>query len=156
VIAAPMPFEDFSRRSCFEFRIGVEGEGAAGAARHRSRRDLEKLSNIIDRLDEVKRESGSGIQEDFAFHLAIASASKNGYFVSVLRSMKDTICNGMLLSRTVTGLGFGKKLTAINLQHQRVYQAIVAQDETSARSLMREHLLRCKASTAHWDLFSRC
>ncbi|MDB5561747.1 MAG: GntR protein [Hyphomicrobiales bacterium] len=154
MIAAPNLFEEFSRRSCFEFRIGIEGEAAAAAARCRSASDARLLSELIDRLDEVKKTSDLGIDEDFAFHIAIAHASKNDYFVSVLNSLRDSICEGMVLARTTTGLNTVEKLTAINLQHRRVYDAIVEQNEGRARLLMREHLRRCKASTAHWDMFS--
>ena len=100
MIAAPVPFEEFSRKSCYEFRIGIEGEGAAAAARYRSTGDVARLLDIIDRLDEVKRRLEPGIAEDFEFHMAVAQASRNDYFVSVLASLKDSITEGMLLART--------------------------------------------------------
>ena len=154
MIAAPVPFEEFSRKSCYEFKIGSEGEGAAAAARYRSTGDVARLLDIIERLDEVKRRLEPGIAEDFEFHMAVAQASRNDYFVSVLASLKDSITEGMLLARTATGLRIEEKLTAINEQHRLVYDAIRDGDDARARWAMREHLQRCAASTSHWNLFS--
>ena len=91
---------------------------------------------------------------DFDFHLAVAHASGNDYFVSVLNSLRGTIFEGMLLARTATGLRMDEKLAAINGQHRQVYEAILARDEEGARRAMRNHLLRCKLSTAQWDIYS--
>jgi DNA-binding FadR family transcriptional regulator len=154
MIAALQPFAEFSRRDCFEFRIGIEGEAAATAARNRSLSDLERLRTIIDRLDEVCQDQELGLDEDFDFHLAVAHASGNDYFVSVLNGLRDTIFEGMLLARTATGVRIAEKLGAINGQHRQVYEAILARDEDGARWAMRNHLTRCKQSTAHWDIYS--
>ncbi|HEY4200707.1 MAG TPA: FCD domain-containing protein [Devosiaceae bacterium] len=148
------PFGEFSRRSCFEFRMGIEGEAAAAAARNRTAADLADIALRIERLEQVRERSELGLDEDFAFHLSVARASQNHYFVSVLNSLKGTIYEGMLLARAATGLNVSEKLTAINDQHTLVYKAIVSGDENRARLMMRSHLLRCKKSTAHWDVFS--
>jgi GntR family transcriptional regulator, transcriptional repressor for pyruvate dehydrogenase complex len=148
------PFGEFSRRNCFEFRMGIEGEAAAAAARNRSEADLQSLWSLMQRLEDVRERAELGLDEDFDFHLAVARASGNHYFVSVLNSLKDSIFEGMLLARTTTGLHTVEKLAAINEQHRLVYQAILDQDENGARLMMRSHLSRCKQSTAHWDVFS--
>jgi DNA-binding FadR family transcriptional regulator len=148
------PFAEFSRRDCFEFRIGIEGEAAATAARKRNPGDLTRLLDIMDALDGVRRERQLGLDEDFAFHLAVARASGNDYFVSVLNALRETIYEGMLLARTATGLRIADKLGAINDQHRMVYEAILTGDEAGAREAMRTHLIRCKQSTEHWDIFS--
>lgn len=149
-----LPFEEFSRRSCFEFRMGIEGEAAAAAARNRSKSQLKRLWTLMQRLDTVRDSSGLGLDEDFQFHITIARASGNDYFVSVLKSLKASIYEGMLLARTTTGLRTVEKLTAINDQHREVYEAVMDGDEDIARRAMRSHLARCKQSTAHWDVFS--
>ena len=154
MITQLLPFEEFSRRSCFEFRMGIEGEAAAAAARNRSKADLQALSSLMTRLEDVRERAELGLDEDFEFHLAVARASGNDYFVSVLNSLKNSIYEGMLLARTTTGLRTAEKLAAINEQHRLVYDAILDQDDNAARLMMRSHLSRCKQSTAHWDVFS--
>lgn len=148
------PFEEFSRRNCFEFRMGIEGEAAAAAARNRSPADLMTLRSLMQLLEDVRERAEPGLDEDFEFHLAVARASGNHYFVSVLNGLRSAIYEGMLLARTTTGLRTAEKLAAINQQHRLVYDAILDHNENGARLMMRSHLSRCKQSTAHWDLFA--
>lgn len=155
MIVALRPFDEYSRRSCFEFRIGIEGESAAAAARNASPSALRRIGQSIERLEALSASGSLGLDEDFEFHLRVAEASANDYFVSVLKSLKDIIYDGMLLARTATGLKIDEKLEAINSQHRDVYAAILAGDPDRARSEMRSHLTRCKKSTAHWDTFSQ-
>jgi DNA-binding FadR family transcriptional regulator len=138
-------------KSCFEYRVGIEGESAFVAARNRTPADLIRLADVIAQL-EGDNGSNLGLDEDFAFHLAVAKATHNDYFVSVLLSLKATIYEGMLLARTPSGPKIAKKLAAINEQHRLVYDAIVAQDPEGARHAMRSHLIRCKLSTSQWYL----
>jgi DNA-binding FadR family transcriptional regulator len=136
-------------KACFEYRVGIEGECAYLAARNRNSADLIRLADVIAQL-EGPNTSPLGLDEDFAFHLAVAEASHNDYFVSALLSLKATIYEGMLLARTPSGLKVGKKLAAINEQHRLVYDAIVAGEPDDARHAMRSHLIRCKLSTSQW------
>lgn len=153
MIAASRPFDEYSRRNCFEFRMGIEGESAAAAARNATLSGLRRLREAMEQLEAASTSGSLGLDQDFSFHLAIAQASRNDYFVSVLKSLRDSIYDGMLLARTATGLRIGEKLAAINTQHRTVYKAILAGDEDRARCAMRDHLARCKQSTAHWDTF---
>jgi GntR family transcriptional regulator, transcriptional repressor for pyruvate dehydrogenase complex len=139
-----------SNKDCFEYRVGIEGEAAAAAARSRRPGDLIRLAEVMARLETANSKHQLGLDEDFDFHLAVARASHNDYFVSVLQSLKSTIYEGMLLARTPSSVKVNEKLSAINQQHRRVYDAIVAQDVAAAREAMRSHLIRCKLSTSQW------
>jgi GntR family transcriptional regulator, transcriptional repressor for pyruvate dehydrogenase complex len=140
-----------SPKSCFDFRVGIEGEAAATAARNRTQADLDRLLDVLQRMENLEFEREAGLAEDFAFHLQVARASHNDYFVSALQSLENTIFDGMLLARTTSGLKTAEKVAAINQQHRLVYDAILAQDDVAARDAMRSHLFRCKQSTSHWD-----
>ena len=100
------------------------------------------------RLDGLQPGVEVGLEEDFAFHLAVAKASHNDYFVSAL--LRDEIFQGMLLARTSAGVDPVHKIGAINTQHELIYNAILNGDADAARLAMRSHLLRCKKSTSHW------
>jgi DNA-binding FadR family transcriptional regulator len=141
-----------SGKSCFDYRVGIEGEAAAAAARNRTSDDLIRLADAMARLEEPEVQSHLGLHEDFAFHLLIARASRNDYFVSALQSLKGTIFEGMLLARTPSGPAVAEKLSAINRQHRLIYEAVVGQDAEGAREAMRRHLTRCKRSTSQWYL----
>lgn len=143
--------EPSSPKSCFDFRVGIEGEAAATAARHRTQHDLDQLLDALTRMENLEYERELGLAEDFAFHLQVAKASHNDYFVSALQSLESTIFDGMLLARATSGLKTAEKVSAINQQHRLVYESILAQDDNAARDAMRSHLFRCKQSTRHWD-----
>jgi GntR family transcriptional repressor for pyruvate dehydrogenase complex len=136
---------------CFEFRLGIEGEAAAAAARHRSTDDLIQLADRVGRLESLDVSKDPGLEQDFEFHLCVAQASHNNFYVSVLNAIRDNIFGGMLLARTTSGLRTAEKVSAINEQHRAIYDAIVAGDPDRARGAMRYHLSACRKSTRHWD-----
>jgi DNA-binding FadR family transcriptional regulator len=138
--------------SCFDFRVGIEGEAAAAAARSRTTADLARMAEAIDRLEDPGARARLGLDEDFDFHLAVARASHNDYFVSALLSLRETVYQGMLLARTPSGPYVADKISAINRQHRLVHEAVASQDADAARWAMRDHLTRCKRSTSQWNL----
>jgi DNA-binding FadR family transcriptional regulator len=151
-VISSTPTDFRSGRSCFEFRVGIEGEAAATAARSRTQADLNRLADTLAMLEDPATQANLGLDEDFAFHVLVATASHNDYFVSALRSLKPEIYQGMLLARTPSNVNVAEKLAAINQQHRLVYDAIVARDVDGARRAMRGHLIRCKRSTSQWYL----
>ena len=140
-----------SGRSCFEFRRGMEGEAAAAAALKRNDDDLQLLEVAIHSIENAAIAS-LGIEEDLDFHVAVAAASHNQYFVAVLKSLRETIVDGMLLARTSLGFNREQKLQAINRQHRAVLEMIRMKDADGARNAMRAHLSQCKLSTSAWYL----
>lgn len=146
-----MTLNDASRGFCFEYRIGIEGEAAAAAARYRQRSDLVKLRDAMECLEELHEASEISSEVDFEFHLLVAKATKNAFFVSSLATLRATISEGMLLAIAPTALHRKAKNAAIREQHKAVFDAIVDQDESRAREAMRTHLSRCRRSTQHWD-----
>ena len=135
---------------CFEFRMGIEGEAASAAARYRTSDDLIALADVVRRLERLEPNQ-DGLEEDYAFHLGVARASHNDFYVSAIYAIRDNIFGGMLLARTTSGLRTKEKIAAINAQHRKVYEAIVAGDPDRARNAMRGHLSACRKSTSHWD-----
>ena len=140
-----------SGHHCFEFRMGIEGEAAAAAARHRTTDDLIVLADKVSQLEALDVSKDPGLEQDYEFHLCVALASHNSFYVSVLNAIRDNIFGGMLLARTTSGLRTAEKVAAINEQHRAIYEAIVAGDESLARTAMRYHLTACRKSTSHWD-----
>lgn len=140
-----------SGHHCFEFRMGIEGEAAAAAARHRTTDDLIQLADMVSRLEALDASKDPGLDQDFEFHLCVAKASHNSFYVSVLSAIRENIFGGMLLARTTSGLRTVEKVAAINEQHRAIYEAIFAGDANAARQAMRHHLSACRKSTRHWD-----
>ncbi|REC95761.1 FadR/GntR family transcriptional regulator [Kushneria indalinina] len=67
-----------------ELRRALEGEAACLAATRCSRSQLRRLRNVTVEIDEAVEAGESGVDQDLAFHRAIAEASNNEYFVTVL------------------------------------------------------------------------
>jgi DNA-binding FadR family transcriptional regulator len=131
--------------------MGIEGEAAAAAARYRTADDLIQLADRVGRLEALDISKDPGLEQDFEFHLCIAKASHNSFYVSVLSAIRENIFGGMLLARTTSGLRTAEKAAAINEQHRVIYEAIFAGDDDAARRAMRHHLTACRNSTRHWD-----
>lgn len=140
-----------TRIFCFEYRIGIEGEAAAIAARHRTAADLMRMQAAMTELEAVHRAENFSFEADFEFHLSVASATKNNFFLSNLEKMRSTIRNGMMLAIAPSTQKSSMKNDAIRAQHLEVFRAIERRDESGARDAMRLHLTRCSLSTRHWD-----
>jgi DNA-binding FadR family transcriptional regulator len=140
-----------TRAFCFEYRIGIEGEAAAAAALRRSEADIVKMEAAMHELERLHHASHFSFEADFEFHLSVARATNNNFFVRSLETMKSTIRTGMVLAIAPSGLEREVKGNAILDQHQAIFHAIVLQDDTAARDAMRQHLSRCHRSTRHWD-----
>lgn len=125
---------------CYEFRIDVEGAAAAWAARRRDDDDLRAIEAAFLRMDETYREHELGVDADHQLHLAIARATKNQFFVTVLESLAPQIGFGMKLSRSLTLLAAPGRQALVQGEHHAVIEAIRAQDAERASSKMREHI----------------
>ncbi|MET3599820.1 FadR/GntR family transcriptional regulator [Martelella mangrovi] len=139
-----------NRAFCYEYRMGVEGEAAAMAARNRTSRDLKDIREAMHRLETTHATSEYSFELDFRFHLLVARATKNSFFLMSLERLRDTIYKGMLLAIAPSTTDRQEKNQAIRNQHRAVFEAIAAQDEASARDAMRLHLTKCRQSTVHW------
>jgi DNA-binding FadR family transcriptional regulator len=135
--ARPCSVADIQR--CFEFRMGVEGEAAYLAA---ERHSLKKIAKIDEALTAMKRcieAGGDGTEEDIAFHLAVARASENDYFVATVMSLSQAIRIGATIANSLQSFP-QNRLNSAHEAHRRVYDAILAGDRDLARAAMREHI----------------
>ncbi|MGV3574899.1 MAG: FadR/GntR family transcriptional regulator [Devosia sp.] len=120
------------------FREGMEGEIAATAANNRSAEDLAAIAEAVTRFGE-KRTLSERSQDDFAFHLAVAEATGNPFYVNNLSSLREQMLVGMGLiwNFSADREEFRHVVVA---HHQAIYDAIERQDVEGARQAMREHL----------------
>ena len=126
-----------------ELRLGVEIESAGIAAERASRSQVKAIAAALDGIERAAEGGKSAIDEDLAFHRAIAEATGNAEFPRFLQF----IGRHLIPRRTVSGLpermgGQRAYLALIQEEHRRIYQAIEARDPKSARDAMRRHLTR--------------
>ncbi|MBO8140668.1 MAG: FadR family transcriptional regulator [Firmicutes bacterium] len=123
----------------FEFRLGVEGEAAALAARRASGTELKQLAQALERLQSEVAGGRLGVEADFDFHVAIARASGNPYLVSSLTNVTDLLMRSVTVSR-VRSLAVPGRPETVLAEHQAIYNGIAAGNGEAARHAMREHL----------------
>jgi DNA-binding FadR family transcriptional regulator len=126
-----------------ELRLGVEIESAGLAAERASRSQIKAIGAALEGIERAATEGRSAVDEDLAFHRAIAEATGNAEFPRFLQF----IGGHLIPRRTVSGLpermgGERAYLALIQEEHRRIYQAIESRDPKGARDAMRRHLTR--------------
>ena len=126
-----------------ELRLGVEIESAGIAAERASRVQVKAIGAALETIARAAAAGQSAVDEDLAFHRAIAEATGNPEFARFLQF----IGRHLIPRRTVTGLpermgGREAYLALIQEEHRRIYEAIRDGQPGAAREAMRRHLTR--------------
>lgn len=131
--------------ACYDFRISLEGECAYFAAQNRAQTDIEAMKAAFDGFCRALQEDNrGGINDDFQFHLAIAEATHNAFFVNAFQTIKSRIHMAIGISRQLTATPLKiRRRTLIN-EHRAVLEAVVAGEAAKARRAMRSHITNSK------------
>jgi DNA-binding FadR family transcriptional regulator len=129
---------------CYEFRIDVEGAAAAWAAQRRDDEDLVAMDHAYQVMAQTYQQSALGVEADQMLHLAVARASKNPFFASVLESLGEQIAIGVKLSRSLTLLDAPVRQELVLAEHRAVLDAIRLQQPEVAKAAMRYHITAAK------------
>ncbi len=125
-----------------ELRISLETEAAGLAAARRTENHLEGMRKALQAFEQQIGKSGDGVSPDFQFHLQIAYATGNRYFVEVMSHLGTAT---LPRTRVFTIQGEEERvnyLKTVNMQHSDIYAAIERKDPEAARAAMRAHLSR--------------
>lgn len=123
-----------------EFRLTLESESAALAA---ALRDGEQLVRIRMQRRSVERAlaaSQSGIEEDFAFHTAIARASGNRFYALTMEALAEHTGFSIRLIRDLSTRSLAPRAADVLREHAAIESAIASGDATRARAAMVAHL----------------
>ena len=135
------PLENISDvQRCFDFRVVVESGAAALAAIEASESDLAEVQQRFSELNTVIAEQKLGSKEDFNFHLAVARASRNQFFVSAIASMRQQVLVSMNLMRNLSLIKSVERQDLVQAEHQLILKALQGRDAEAASSAMRMHL----------------
>ena len=125
---------------CFECRISLEGEIAFFVASRRDENDMRAFDDHIERMRRIVEEKRFHTAEDTDFHLALAKASRNHFFESIMISIRPHILFGMNLSKTLANAHYRRHAHLSWEEHRVVVEAIREGDPDRARETMRHHL----------------
>ena len=143
VVATPVKsLADIERY--YAFRSCVEMGAAAGAAEFRDADDLEALQLAFEALNTAMEGGESGADEDVRFHLAIAQASHNPFFVTTIATSVAPIRQFIELARNVTDKKSPTRVRATQAEHQAIVDAIVRRSSGDAAEAIRIHILNAK------------
>jgi GntR family transcriptional regulator, glc operon transcriptional activator len=126
----------------FEMRQILEAEAARLAAERATPADLFLIKRRYDEMVEgcaSQDDPPTYARLDHAFHLAICEASHNAVLVHTLRSLTDLLLNSVFAS--VNNLYHREPhRRSIELQHARLYRAVMERKPNQARKAASDHV----------------
>lgn len=128
--------EDGSFLQLIDFRILVETECARLAAQHAGEKDLSDIAQFMKDMENSVGNRKQFSKEDIAFHLAIAKASRNSIYLTVLCGLEKRC-----IEYATTNRGDEDWYGSVNSTHKEIYDAIASGQPDEAASAMRQHLL---------------
>ncbi len=121
-----------------QLRVEIESGAAALAATHRTKAQLELLQQALKRVDQDSADWQAAAHSAVDFHLAVAHAANNPYFVRIMGHLSHVIHNAVRTFRfRITGTD---RIDEIGDEHLNIVDAIARQDSNAARQAMRTHL----------------
>ncbi len=124
----------------FELRMALEPLAARLAARHRSEAQLAGLERLAGELRAAFEARRLPVEEDHAFHRAIAVASGNGLLVGALDQLAEPVKRGLGVTLSLTRVGSSGRRARVLDEHERVLRAIRLSDAEGAALAMAYHL----------------
>jgi DNA-binding FadR family transcriptional regulator len=119
-----------------ELRISLETEAAWLAAARRTEEQARDMGEALQRILQ-----GGSIEADMQFHMLIAQATGNRYFVDILTHLGTTIIpRARLNSAQLSHDEPSAYLQRVNREHEDIFHAIERKDPEGARAAMRTHL----------------
>lgn len=124
-----------------ELRTGVEVEAAGIAAERTNTASRGRIAKALAAIEAAIARGEAAIDEDFAFHQAIAEATGNPHFTRFLEFLgRFLIPRQSVRVGLKPGQGLRIYLQRIQREHRAIAGAIGAGDEAAARRAMRRHL----------------
>ena len=125
---------------CLEFRCGIESDAARRAAMisdPHSCRAIERAMRLMERESKAGQLS---VEADFAFHAAIAQATRNRFFVMTLEALREPVLFGIRLIRSLSTTRHDERRRIVLAEHRLIYEAIRDRQPERAQQAMARHL----------------
>ena len=124
-----------------EMRLAIEAEMAGFAAARRTTEDIGAMRDALRRMVEVGDDAAAAAEADASFHLAIARATRNEYYVRLAEFLGMRLVPPRSLYLRDQPLSahhdYAEKVRA---EHDAILDAIVRMDVDQARIAARRHM----------------
>jgi GntR family transcriptional repressor for pyruvate dehydrogenase complex len=136
-----------------ELRSGLEAEVAALAAQRRTAAQNAGIQRALHAIDDAVAAGHDGVDQDLAFHNAIADATGNPLYTSLLGFLRQFLREAVTLGR-MSEPRFGDIEAQLHDEHHAVAAAIDRQDVEGAREAARHHIANVAARIRGADVES--
>ena len=120
-----------------DFRILIETECARLATRHAGSRALEKIRLAFSQMEQANGDRTAFSKADIAFHLAVAEASGNGIYATMLGAVEKSCIEFAHATRGDQEDWYDGAIET----HRKILTAIESGPPDEAAAAMRRHLL---------------
>lgn len=130
-----------NRIELIDFRLAVEVEAAGLAALRHSAGQLADIAGALDAFRASRAKPSGAVEADFRFHLNIAVATNNHYFVELMSSLGPTmIAMPQTRLRSATEAERNEHFSRVIFEHEAIFAAIERRDAAAANAAARVHL----------------
>jgi GntR family transcriptional regulator, transcriptional repressor for pyruvate dehydrogenase complex len=124
-----------------ELRISLETECAGLAAQRAKSADIARIRAALDAIAAKRASASDSVEADLDFHVAVAQATGNRYFVDILVQLGTALIpRERVDSASIAREDPSAYLSLVNREHESIFDAIARRDAESARAAMRMHL----------------
>ena len=128
-----------------DVRMSFEVEGAGMAALRRTQAQLDAMGQALERF-ELASDTGGSIISDFQFHLQIAHATNNRYFIEIITHFGTSMFpRARLSTASIARLDRQQAHSRLVREHEHIYNAIARSDFDASRAAMRVHVANSRA-----------
>lgn len=129
--------EDTATLDLMELRKGLEGQSAALAAVRRTPEDLQRISDVLERMGACIGEFDSYSDLDVEFHVLLAEASKNRVLAHLISSVRDALRQAV--RKGLEQRAGRAELEEVQRLHAAVLERVKLSDAAGARQAMDNH-----------------
>ena len=128
-------------------RRALETKAAALAATHARKKDLAAIEAVVHRRLEARDDVLVEGEQDYAFHYAVADASRNLVIAKAVRMIRSAEPRFPVLAYIRRSMGH-----QVLADHVAIYEAIARRDPEAARAAMAQHIDQVVADVrAYWQ-----
>ena len=131
--------EQTSPLELIEVRLGIEPNMVRLAVMNATARDIERLTGVMERMEQASSDSEGFTLWDEEFHQAIADATRNPLMVWVYRQINAVRSHrqwNAMKDKVLTPA----RIAEYNAQHAALYEAIRTRDVEAAVAIVTNHL----------------